>query len=156
MLVWRFTTHHSPLIPHMQYFLSKEAMRCPDKVTALHLLTHRVDFAHAPRCVFSFTSLRPKYVSFVLLSNLKSHRSSLTTHCSPPHNKVPSAACPAASTTVLNASYALRQAAGFWNFLCSEPFLFLPLTLTVSISVVFIDESSSVSSNGNGVFMAIW
>ena len=75
-------------------------MRCPDKVTALHPLTHRVDFAHAPRCVFSFTSLRPKYVSFVLLSNLKSHRSSLTTHYSNPHNNVPSAACPAASTLI--------------------------------------------------------
>ena len=59
MLVWRFTTHHSPLIPHMQYFLSKEAMRCPDKVTALHLLTHRIVFANAPHCVFSLTAHLP-------------------------------------------------------------------------------------------------
>ena len=27
-------------------------MRCLDKVTALHPLTHRVDFANAPHCVF--------------------------------------------------------------------------------------------------------
>ena len=27
-------------------------MRCLDKVTALHPLTHRVDFANAPRYVF--------------------------------------------------------------------------------------------------------
>ena len=43
----------------------------------------------------------------ILLSNLKSHRSSfiihhspLTTHYSTPHNNVPSAACPAASTLI--------------------------------------------------------
>ena len=84
----------------MQYICSKKPMRWPDKVTALHPLTHRIVFANAPRCVFSFTPLRPKYVSFVLLSNLKSHRSLLTTHHSAPHNNVPSAACPAASTLI--------------------------------------------------------
>ena len=116
MLVWRFTTHHSPLIPHMQYFFSKEAMRCPDKVTALHPLTHRIASVHAPRCVFSFTSLRPKSVSFVLLSNLKSHCSSLTTHYSAPHNNVPSAACPAASTLICVVRALL------YNVMCASPF----------------------------------
>jgi hypothetical protein len=45
----------------MQYFLSKEAMRCPDKVTALHLLTHRIAFfsltAHLPVMLNSFQHL---------------------------------------------------------------------------------------------------
>ena len=39
------TAHCSFIIPHMQYFFSKDAMRCHDKVTALHLLTHRLYFA---------------------------------------------------------------------------------------------------------------
>ena len=43
----------------MQYFFSKDAMRCPDKVTALHLLTHRIVFANAPHCVFSLTAHLP-------------------------------------------------------------------------------------------------
>ena len=30
-------------------------MRCPDKVTALHPLTHRIAFANAPHCVFLLT-----------------------------------------------------------------------------------------------------
>ena len=30
-------------------------MRCPDKVTALHPLTHCIVFANAPHCVFSLT-----------------------------------------------------------------------------------------------------
>ena len=68
----------------MQYICSEKPMRWPDKVTALHSLTHRIVFANAPHCVFSFTA----------------HRSSLTTHHSNPHNNVPSAACPAASTLI--------------------------------------------------------
>ena len=40
----------------MQYICSEKAMRCPDKVTALHPFTHRIVFAHAPHCVFSFTA----------------------------------------------------------------------------------------------------
>ena len=40
----------------MQYICSEKPMRCLDKVTALHPLTHRIVFAHAPHCVFSFTS----------------------------------------------------------------------------------------------------
>ena len=77
MLVWRFTTHHSPLIPHMQYFLSKEAMRCHDKVTALHLLTHRIVFANAPHCVFSLTAHLP-----VMLNSFQHLTASLS--CSSP------------------------------------------------------------------------
>ena len=148
MLVWRFTTHHSPLIPHMQYFLSKEAMRWPDKVTALHSLTHRIVFANAPHCVFSFIthrslltahrssltthysplitspksqcgawiksphcirsrtalSLSPHRIVFAhaphCVFSFTAHCSSLTTHHSNPHNNVPSAACPAASTLI--------------------------------------------------------
>ena len=84
----------------MQYICSEKPMRCLDKVTALNPLTHRIDFAHAPHCVFSLIAFRPKYVSYVLLSNLKSHNSLLTTHHSNPHNNVPSAACPAASTLI--------------------------------------------------------
>ena len=42
----------------MQYICSEKPMRCLDKVTALHSLTHRIDFANAPRCVFSFTAHR--------------------------------------------------------------------------------------------------
>ena len=36
----------------MQYICSEKPMRCPDKVTALHSLTHRIVFVNAPRCVF--------------------------------------------------------------------------------------------------------
>ena len=68
----------------MQYICSEKPMRCLDKVTALHPLTHRIVFAHAPHCVFSFTA----------------HCSLLITHYSDPHNNVPSAACPAASTLI--------------------------------------------------------
>ena len=60
-----------------QYFFSKKPMRCVGKVTALHSFTQRIVFANAPRCVFS-----------------------LTVHRSLPHNNVPSAACPAASTLI--------------------------------------------------------
>ena len=35
----------------MQYICSEKPMRCLDKVTALHPLTHRIVFAIAPRCV---------------------------------------------------------------------------------------------------------
>ncbi|MBR5883725.1 MAG: hypothetical protein IKZ17_00690, partial [Bacteroidaceae bacterium] len=42
----------------MQYICSEKPMRCLDKVTALHPFTHRVDFANAPHCVFSFTAHR--------------------------------------------------------------------------------------------------
>ena len=45
----------------MQYICSEKPMRCPDKVTALHSLTHRVDFANAPHCVFSFTAHRSPF-----------------------------------------------------------------------------------------------
>mgnify|MGYP003494064757 CR=1 FL=1 len=38
-------------------------MRWPDKVTALHLLTHRIVFVNAPYCVFSFTSHLPVFLS---------------------------------------------------------------------------------------------
>ena len=40
----------------MQYICSEKPMRWPDKVTALHPLTHRIVFANAPHCVFSLTS----------------------------------------------------------------------------------------------------
>ena len=42
----------------MQYICSEKPMRWPDKVTALHPLTYRIVFAHAPHCVFSFTAHR--------------------------------------------------------------------------------------------------
>ena len=35
----------------MQYICSKKPMRCPDKVTALHPLTHRIVFVNAPQCL---------------------------------------------------------------------------------------------------------
>ena len=38
-------------------------MRWPDKVTALHSLTHRIDFANAPHCVFSFTAHNSSFKS---------------------------------------------------------------------------------------------
>ncbi|MBQ5374101.1 MAG: hypothetical protein IIU51_06075, partial [Bacteroidaceae bacterium] len=43
----------------MQYICSEKAMRWPDKVTALYLLTHRIVFANAPHCVFSLTAHLP-------------------------------------------------------------------------------------------------
>ena len=58
----------------MQYICSEKPMRCLDKVTALHPFTHRIVFAHAPHCVFSFTAH---------CSPLTAHRSPLTTHRSP-------------------------------------------------------------------------
>ena len=61
----------------MQYICSEKPMRCLDKVTALHPLTHRIVFVIATYCVFSLIAFRPKYVSYVLLSNLKSHNSLL-------------------------------------------------------------------------------
>ena len=63
----------------MQYICSEKPMRWPDKVTALHPLTHRIAFFRSP---------------------LTAHCSLLTTHYSDPHNNVPSAACPAASTLI--------------------------------------------------------
>ena len=75
----------------MQYICSEKPMRCLDKVTALHSLTHRVDFANAPHCVFSFTAH---------CSMLIAHCSLLIAHYSIPHKSVPSAACPAASTLI--------------------------------------------------------
>ena len=56
----------------MQYICSEKPMRCLDKVTALHPLTHRIVFVTAPHCLCSRTALR----FFV-------HRSLLTAHCSP-------------------------------------------------------------------------
>ena len=47
----------------MQYICSEKPMRCPDKVTALHPLTHRIVFANAPHCVFSFTAHLPVFLS---------------------------------------------------------------------------------------------
>ena len=83
---------------HMQYICSEKPMRCLDKVTALHPLTHRIVFVTAPRCVFLLTT----HCSLLTAhrSSLIAHRSSLTTHHSDPHNSVPSAACPAASTLI--------------------------------------------------------
>ena len=40
----------------MQYICSEKPMRWPNKVTALHPLTHCIVFAHAPRCVFLLTT----------------------------------------------------------------------------------------------------
>ena len=42
-------------------------MRCPDKVTALHPLTHCIVFANAPHCVFSLTlqEWRTTYIKVV-------------------------------------------------------------------------------------------
>jgi hypothetical protein len=42
----------------MQYICSEKPMRCLDKVTALHPLTHRIVFVTAPHCLCSRTALR--------------------------------------------------------------------------------------------------
>ena len=61
----------------MQYICSEKPIRCPDKVTALYLLTHRVDFANAPHCVFSLTAHLP-----VMLNSFQHLTASLS--CSSP------------------------------------------------------------------------
>ena len=38
-------------------------MRCPDKVTALHPLTHRIVFVTAPHCVFLLTTHNSSFKS---------------------------------------------------------------------------------------------
>lgn len=48
----KLKTHNSKLTAH---YFSKKPMRCPDKVTALYPLTHRIASAHAPHCVFEGT-----------------------------------------------------------------------------------------------------
>jgi hypothetical protein len=50
----------------MQYICSEKPMRCPDKVTALHPLTHRIDFAHAPHCVFEGTLIVMRVCKLIL------------------------------------------------------------------------------------------
>ena len=88
----------------MQYICSEKPMRCLDKVTALHPFTHRLVFANAPRYVFFQHT---------------AHRSPLIAHnslLSPPHNNVPSAACPAASTLICVVRALL------YNVMCASPF----------------------------------
>ena len=59
----RMTFVYSPLTTHRSFLtcsISYQKKQCgAPKVTALHLLTHRIVFANAPHCVFSLTAHLP-------------------------------------------------------------------------------------------------
>ena len=89
--IYANTTHHI-----FDTSIQKNAMRCNGLCNALTLLTHRIVFANAPHCVFYFSMRYGQ--DDICGSQLITHNSLLIAQS--PHNNVPSAACPAASTLI--------------------------------------------------------